>query len=101
MPVWSGRPCTSFGLLLHDFSLSLVSDPGTSRVLFLWLWALQVSCMQQKFDKVLEIVSSQSLSFYSYLFLVEKATRGWRPVINLSVFNIYVAQMKFRMQIMV
>ena len=38
----------------------------------------------------LEIVLDPGPSFYSRLFLVEKATRGWRPVIDLSHLNEFV-----------
>ena len=46
----------------------------------------------------LEIVSDPGLGFYSRLFLVEKATGGWRPVIDLSPLNKFVVQTPFRME---
>ena len=36
---------------------------------------------------------------YSRLFLEEKASGGWRPVIDLSFFNTYVQMIKFKMEI--
>ena len=47
---------------------------------------------------VLEIVSDPDPSFYSRLFLVEKSSGGWRPVIDLSPLNEFVQQTPFRME---
>ena len=44
----------------------------------------------------LEIVLDQGPSFYSRLFLVEKVTGGWRPVIDLSHLNEFVRQTPFK-----
>ena len=46
----------------------------------------------------LEVVVDPGLGFYSRLFLVEKATGGWRPVIDLSPLNGFVRQTQFRME---
>ena len=46
----------------------------------------------------LEIVNDPGLGFYSRLFLVEKATGGWRPVIDLSPLNEFVLQTPFKME---
>ena len=46
----------------------------------------------------LEVVETRSPGFYSRLFLVEKATGGWRPVIDLSPLNAFVLQTKFKME---
>ena len=46
----------------------------------------------------LEIVRDPGLGFYSRLFLVEKATGGWRPVIDLSQLNVFVRQTPFKME---
>ena len=46
----------------------------------------------------LEIVENQSPGFYSRIFLVEKASGGWRPVIDLSPLNKFVSQTKFKME---
>ena len=45
-----------------------------------------------------EVVDDPGLGFYSRLFLVEKATGGWRPVIDLSPLNRFVRQTQFRME---
>ena len=55
-----------------------------------------VSKMLQK--GVLEPVDHPSPSFYSCLFIVEKVTEGWRPVIDLSALNGFVTLTKFQME---
>ena len=47
----------------------------------------------------LENLSSKAPAFYSQLFLVEKASRGWRPVLYLTPLNEYVMQTKVRMEV--
>ena len=46
----------------------------------------------------LEIVTDRGPGFYSHLFLVEKATGGWRPAIDLSPLNGFVRQTPFTME---
>ena len=46
----------------------------------------------------LERVSEPGPGFYSHLFLMEKASGGWRPVIDLSPFNEFVQQTPFKME---
>ena len=46
----------------------------------------------------LEIVPDPGHVFYSRLFLVEKATGGWRPVIDLSTLNTFIRQTPFKME---
>ena len=46
----------------------------------------------------LEIVLEWSSSFSSHLFLVEKATGGWHPVVDLSHLNGFVRQTPFKME---
>ena len=46
----------------------------------------------------LEIVLDPGPGFYSLLFLVEKATGGWHPVIDLSPLNGFVRQTPFKME---
>ena len=46
----------------------------------------------------LEIVLDPGPGFYSRLFLVEKATGGWRPVIDLPPLNGFVRQTPFKME---
>ena len=46
----------------------------------------------------LEIARDPGPGFYSRLFLVEKASGGWRPVINLSHLNEFVQLTSFKME---
>ena len=46
----------------------------------------------------LEITRDPGPGFYSRLFLVEKATGGWRPVIDLSHLNDFVQLTPFKME---
>ena len=46
----------------------------------------------------LERVDNPGPGFYSRLFLVEKASGGWRPVIDLSPLNEFVRQTPFKME---
>ena len=46
----------------------------------------------------LEIVNDPGPGLYSRLFLVEKTTGGWRPVIDLSTLNTFVRQTPFKME---
>ena len=46
----------------------------------------------------LEIARDPGPGFYSRLFLVEKATGGWRPVIDLSLLNDFVQLTPFKME---
>ena len=50
----------------------------------------EVSSMMEK--GALEEAPCQTPGFYSRLFLVEKATGGWRPVIDLSPLNRFLRQ---------
>ena len=45
-----------------------------------------------------ERVHDPGPGFYSHLFLVEKASGGWRPVIDLSPLNEFVRQTPFKME---
>ena len=67
--------------------------PGSPKALAL---AQDVSKMLQK--GAVEVVDDPGLGFYCRLFLVEKATGGWRPVIDLSPLNGFVRQTLFRME---
>ena len=42
----------------------------------------------------LEIVLNPDPGFYSRLFLVEKVTGGWRPVVGLSHLNEFVRKLR-------
>ena len=46
----------------------------------------------------LEITRDPSPGFYSRLFLVEKASGGWRPVIDLSHLNEFVQLTRFKLE---
>ena len=46
----------------------------------------------------LEIARDPGPGFYSCLFLVEKASGGWRPVINLSHLNEFIHLTRFKME---
>ena len=46
----------------------------------------------------LEIARDLGPGFYSRFFLVEKASGGWRPVINLSHLNEFVQLTRFKME---
>ncbi|XP_068233763.1 uncharacterized protein [Palaemon carinicauda] len=45
----------------------------------------------------LETVRLPGPGFYSRLFMVEKATGGWRPVIDLSALNKFIRKITFKM----
>ena len=47
----------------------------------------------------LEIARDPGPDFYSRLFLVEKASGGWRPVIDLSHLNKFVQPTRFKLEI--
>ena len=51
--------------------------------------------------EALESVDQHSPGFCSWLFLVEKVTGEWRPVIDLSTLNGFVTLMKFKMETVV
>ena len=40
----------------------------------------------------------QSPGFYSHLFLVQKASGSWRPIIDLSTLNDYITSSRFHME---
>ena len=46
----------------------------------------------------LEIARDPGTGFYSRLFLVEKASGGWRPMIDLSHLNEFVQLTRFKME---
>ena len=46
----------------------------------------------------LEIVPDPDPGFYSRLFLVEKVSGGWRPVIDFSPLNEFIRQTPFKME---
>ncbi|XP_066944575.1 uncharacterized protein [Macrobrachium rosenbergii] len=46
----------------------------------------------------IEVIEDRSLGFYSRIFLVEKASGGWRSVIDLSPLNRFFRQTRFTME---
>ena len=66
---------------------------GSVRALALWD---EVSKMLQK--GALEPVDQPGPGFYSWLFLVEKVTGAWRPVIDLSTLSDFVTLTKLKME---
>ena len=81
----SGRlPCSVHGLSSSPSSHTGIADvPG-------WLSSGSSLAARGRDDacqRALEIARDPGPGFYSRLFLVEKATGGWRPVINLSHLN--------------
>ena len=67
--------------------------PGTLRHL-----ALRDEVEEMLRKGAIEVVTDRSPGFYSRLFLVEKASGGWRPVIDLSPLNRFVRQTRFVME---
>ena len=55
----------------------------------------EIRALQQK--GAVELAPS-SPGFYSRMFVVPKATGGWRPIIDLSTLNLSVVKTKFRME---
>ena len=70
--------------------------PGSLRALAL---REEVSKMLQK--GTLEVVDQPGPGFYSRLFLVQKVTGDWRPIIDLSVLNMYVTMTLFKVETVV
>ena len=56
--------------------------------------------VQSLFTKgaVEQVVDQNSLGFYGRIFVVPKATGGWRPVLDLSTLNNYLIHKHFRME---
>ena len=74
-----------------------VSFP-THRAGFPWAQALQQEVKELLAKGALEIARDPGPGFYSRLFLVEKASGGWRPVIDLSYLNEFVQLTRFKME---
>ena len=65
--------------------------------------SLRAQALRQEVEAMLakgalEIARDPGPGFYSRLFLVEKATGGWRPVIDLSHLNDFVQLTSFKME---
>ena len=63
-----------------------------------WAQALRQEVEAMLAKGALEIARDPVPGFYSRLFLVEKATGGWRPVIDLSHLNDFVCLTSFKME---
>ena len=66
---------------------------GSPRAQALWQ---EVEAMLAK--GALEIARDSGPGFYSHLFLVEMASGGWRPVIDLSHLNEFIQLTRFKME---
>ena len=62
-----------------------------------WAQALRQEIEVMLAKGALEIARDPGPGFYSRLFLVEKASGGWRPVIDLSRLNDFVQLTSFKM----
>ena len=60
--------------------------------------ALQEEVTKTFLKGAVEPVDQPGPGYYSWLFLVEKLTGGWRPVIDLSVLNGFIMLTKFWME---
>ena len=85
----------------------LDSPPPLSRTLVsfptYWVGSPRAQALRQEIEGMLakgalEIARDPGPGFYSRLFLVEKASGGWRPVIGLSHLNEFVQLTRFKME---
>ena len=83
-------------LLLPSSHTGIVSRRTGQALLGLTPCGQEVEVMLAK--GALEIARDPGPGFYSRLFLVEKATGGWRPVIDLSHLNDFVQLTPFKME---
>ena len=60
--------------------------------------ALDVEVQNMLGKQAIELVLDKLEGFYARLFLVPKATGGWRPVFYLSALNKFLAVSPFRME---
>jgi len=68
-------------------------DPGSPKGK-----ALQDAIDSMKRKHAIEWVQKPGAGFYSRMFVVPKSTGGWRPIIDLSPFNKFVQNTKFKME---
>ena len=94
-------PCPFFGMVTGSRSSPFTRTP----ILFHAYrpGSPQSLALHQEIEKMLakgalEIVPDPGPGFYSRLFLVEKATGGWYPVIDLSTLNSFIRQTPFKME---
>lgn len=68
------------------------ADPEACRAL-----DLEVQALISK-EAVQVVLNHESPGFYGRLFVVPKASGGWRPVLDLSTLNAFLVQKHFRME---
>ena len=102
-----GADSWTVSVLRDGYRLPFESPPPLTRTPILFPayrpGSPQSLALRQEIEKMLakgalEIVPDPGPGFYSRLFLVEKATGGWRPVINLSTLNTFIRQTPFKME---
>ena len=57
----------------------------------------EVASLLQK-QAIEEVICHSSPGFYGRIFVVPKASGGWRPVLDLSSLNTYLTNLRFRME---
>lgn len=55
-------------------------------------------CWLIKKGSVEEVLSQHLPIFYSWLFMVPKSSGGWHSVLDLSLLNLYLQRLKFKME---
>ena len=102
-----GADSWTVSVLRDGYRLPFESPPPLTRTPILFPayrpGSPQSLALRQEIEKMLakgalEIVPDPGPGFYSRLFLVEKATGGWRPVIDLSTLNTFIRQTPFKME---
>ena len=102
-----GADSWTVSVLRDGYRLPFESPPPLTRTPILFPayrpGSPQSLALRQEIEKrlakgALEIVPDPGPGFYSRLFLVEKATGGWRPVIDLSTLNTFIRQTPFKME---
>ena len=79
---------------LSPVSISLTAyTPGSEK-----FKALQEEVTSMLCKRAVEVVSSSFEGFYNRLFVVPKATGGWRPVLDVSALNKFVVLTLFKME---
>ena len=102
-----GADSWTVSVLRDGYRLPFESPPPLTRTPILFPayrpGSPQSLALRQEIEKMLakgalEIIPDPGPGFYSRLFLVEKATGGWRPVIDLSTLNTFIRQTPFKME---